>query len=211
ENCLITVIGEVGDFLGYKSARAKIDLKGNARDKAAMGVRGGKVSIAGNVAGSVGGDTSDSYIEIGKNVGRVAKNSNNATFIIHGDINWNIEGSISKTLIRVDGSVGTSFKEERESPDICPGLTHNSIVIVGGNIYGNLGKGFQSGRIFVWGKVAGKIDTKEIEGGYIYLNSKKTSFFKRIMSGFDLKIKVQKLSEGGYLYINKEEDIKDLL
>jgi formylmethanofuran dehydrogenase subunit C len=211
ENCFIKIIGEVGDFLGYKSQNANIELKGNARDKAAMAIKGGKVSIAGNVAGSVGGNISDSYIHVDKNVGRIAKNNHNSSFIIQGDINWNIEGNIYKTLIRVDGDIGMSFKEEGKYPDICPYLSQNSIIIVGGNIYGNIGKRAKSGMVFVWGKVNGKIDTKEIERGYIYLNSSSTSVLRRIISTFGLKIKIKKLPESGYLYINKDEDLSKIL
>lgn len=211
--CKIIIDGNVGNYLGYRSIRLFIELRGDARDRVAMGVGEGRISIIGNVAGGIGGESKNVTIEVDGSVGRINKGNMESRFLISENINWNIGENLSQCFIKVNGDVGMSYKETGKLIPVAPKLLEGSVLLIGGDVYGNLGKDLEIGKIFVWGKVHGSVEIEDKEGGFIYLNKKKTPLAKRLLGGIGkgIGLKYVNLKESGYLFVKDEEDLKELI
>lgn len=211
--CKIIVDGNVGDYLGYRSIKLNLELHGDARDRVAMGVGEGHLLITGNVAGGIGGDSNCLTVEVEGSVGRINGNNRSSKFFINEDVQWGIGENLSDCFIKINGNVGIKYKKTGRIIPIAPKLSKNSFLIVGGDIYGNLGKDLENAKIFVWGKVYGEVSISDTGGGFVYLNKKNVPIQKRLLGGLgkSIGLKYVKLKESGYLFIEKEEDIKELI
>ena len=211
--CKITIEGNVGNYLGYRSIRLYIELRGDAGDGVAMGVGEGHLSIIGSVDGGIGGESSNITLEVDGSVGRINSENNESRFLISEDIQWDIGENLSNCFIKVNGNVGMSYKKTGKLMPIAPKLMRGSVLLIGGDVYGNIGKDLESGKIFVWGRVHGEVEIEDIGGGFIYLNKKKVPIAKRLLGvvGKGVGLKYVNLKESKYLFIENEEDVKELL
>jgi|GEM_PF-1236560 formylmethanofuran dehydrogenase subunit C len=211
--CKIVVEGHVGDYLGFRAPHANLEVKGSARDRVAMAVGQGDVRIEGDVAGGLGGNTHDTRLEVDGDVGRINRDHHGCTIIVSGDVHWGISENQADCFIKVCGNVGLKYKKTGKMQDIAAGLTKNSVLLVGGDVYGNLGKRMELAKIFVWGRVYGEIEVSDTQGGFIYLNKKSTPFLQRMKSsiGGAVGIKYATLKESGYLFAEGPEDVKGLI
>lgn len=209
----ILVEGNVGDYLGYRSPRLNMEVRGSVRDNVGMAAGDGKLRIQGNIAGGLGGHAQNVRIEVVGSVGSINGENTGCTFLIEENVQGEIAGDQAGCFIKVAGSVGLEYKNKKERLDVAPGMTKNAMLLIGGNVYGNLGKGLGVGRIFVWGRVYGEIQTMGIEGGYIYLNRKSTPVFERMRNfiGGDISVKYVALKESGYLFAEGPDDIKEIV
>jgi formylmethanofuran dehydrogenase subunit C len=211
--CKIIINGNVGNYLGYRSIRLFIELRGDARDGVAMGVGEGHISIVGNVVGGIGGESNNIKIEVDGSVGRINKDNTESRFLISENIHWDIGENLRQCFVKVNGDVGTNYKETGKQMSIAPKLLQGSVLLIGGDVYGNLGKGLAIGKIFVWGKVYGTVEMEDKDGGFVYLNKKKIPLAKRLLGGIGkgIGLKYVNLKESGYLFAENEEDLKELI
>jgi formylmethanofuran dehydrogenase subunit C len=165
------------------------------------------------VLGGLGGNTQSTRIEVYGSVGRINPNNLSCTIMVSENINFGIGESQMGCFIKVCGSVGTEFRKGRRTPDIAPRLRKNSVILIGGDVYGNIGKDMEVARIYVWGRVHGEIKASDYEGGFIYLNKKSAPLLKRITQSLGGKIGVKylPLKESGYLFAEGHDDLADLI
>lgn len=211
--CKINIEGDVGDYLGFRAPHANLEVKGSARDRVAMAMGQGVVRIEGDVVAGLGGNTHDARLDVDGDVGRINKDHHGCTIIVSGDVHWGISENQADCFIKVCGNIGLKYKKTGKMQDIAAGLVKNSVLLVGGDVYGNLGKRMELAKIFVWGRVHGEIQVSDTQGGFIYLNKKKTPFLQRIKSsiGGAVGIKYVSLKESGYLFAEGPEDVKELI
>jgi formylmethanofuran dehydrogenase subunit C len=212
-NCKIIIDGNVGDYLGYRSKKLNIEIHGDVRDRVAMGVGEGYLLVTGNVAGGIGGDSSCLTVEVEGSVGRINSNNSSSRFLINEDVQWGIGENLSDCFIKINGNVGIKYMKTKKLFPIAPRLTKNSLLIVGGDVCGHLGKEMENAKIFVWGKVHGEVNIPDTGGGFVYLNKKNVPIKKRFLGGLgkSIGLKYVNLKESAYLFIEKEEDIKELI
>jgi hypothetical protein len=209
----LTVDGNVGDYLGYRASQANIEVTGSAKENAGMAIGYGSMKIDGDVAGALGGNTQSTRLEVGGSVGSIGNDNVGCTILIGADINWGIGENQQDCFIKVCGSVGVKARKSEKHLNIATGLCRNSILLVGENVYGNLGKGMEVAKVFVWGRVHGQIEVSDIGGGFVYLNKRKNRLLDRLKSviGGSIGIKYVKLKESGYLFAEEPDDIKDIV
>jgi formylmethanofuran dehydrogenase subunit C len=209
----ILIEGNVGDFLGYRAPQLNMEVKGSARDRAAMAVGGGSLKIEGDVAGALGGNSHDTRMEVDGSVGRVHKDNFGCKISIGGDIHWGISEHQSDCFIKVCGSVGVKAKKSGKMQDVAAGLCKNAALLVGGDVYGHLGKKMELAKVYVWGRVYGEIHSSDAQGGFIYLNKKSTPFLERMKKsiGGAIGVKYVALKESGYLFAEEPEDLKEMI
>ncbi len=212
-NTQILVQGNVGDYLGYRSPVVRIEVKGSARDRVGMAVGEGSLKIEGDVQGGLAGNAQSTRMEVEGSVGRINRENMSCTFLIGGDVHWGIGEKQADCFIKVCGNIGMKYKKSGRLVDVAAGMTKNSVLLVGGDVYGHLGKNLELARIYVWGKVHGDIRVSDAEGGFIYLNKKSTSLIKRLKRsiGSDIGIKYVSLKDSGYLFVESAEEVKDLV
>jgi hypothetical protein len=209
----ILVEGNVGDYLGYRARRANIEVTGTARDKTGMAIGEGKVRIEGDVNGHLGGNTESTIFEVDGSVGAIEGDNTICTILIGGDVHWGIGENQQECFIRVCGSVGLKSKESGKALDIAVGLAKNSMLLVGDDIYGNIGKGMEVAKIFVWGRVYGEIQASDTGGGFIYLHKRKTPIYERIKKSFGggVGVKYVSLKDSGYLFAEGPDDVQEII
>jgi formylmethanofuran dehydrogenase subunit C len=209
----ISIIGNVGDHLGYRSPAVRIEVKGSARDRAGMAMGDGFLRIEGDVKGGLGGDTSYARFEVEGNVGRINRDNIQCAMSIGGDVHWGIGEKQSECFIKVCGSVGLRYKKTGKLMDIAPGLVKNAVILIGGDVFGNLGKNMELAKIYIWGRVYGEIQASDSEGGFIYLNKKGSPLISRLKKtlGGNIGIKYVTLRDSGYLFAEGPDDIKEIV
>lgn len=211
--CRILVEGDVGDYLAYRSARASVEVRGSARDRVGMAVGEGFIRVEGDVAGALAGNTHNTRLEVDGSVGRIQKDNSGCKILVGGDVHWSIGENQSDCFIKVCGSLGLKYRKSGRLLDMAAGLNRNSVLMVGGDVWGNIGSKMEVARVLVWGKVYGQIQVADNQGGFIYLNKKSTPFYKRIARsiGGDIGLKYVSLKESGYLFAQDPEDVKELI
>lgn len=211
--CRILVHGDVDDFLAYRAAKASVEVRGSARDRVGMAVGEGFIRVEGDVAGGLGGNTHNTRLEVEGNVGRIQRDNSGCKILVGGDVNWNIGENQSDCFIKVCGNVAMRYKASGKLVEVAPGLSRNSVLMVGGDVWGHLGSRMEVARVLVWGKVHGEIHVADNQGGFIYLNKKSVPFYKRMVRsvGGDIGIKYVQLKESGYLFAEDPEDIKEII
>jgi hypothetical protein len=209
----ISIEGNAGDYLGYRSACMDIEVQGNAGDRVGMAVGEGQVQIDGDVSGGLGGNSQNVRFEVLGSAGAIYRHNNNCTILVGEDLHKNIEEGQNGCFIRISGDVGVDHKNSENLPEVAPDLAKNSLLLIGGDVYGSLGKGLGVARILIWGKVYGRIEAAESEGGFIYLNKKSAPILQRIKQSFGgrLSVKHIALKESGYLFVESPEDVKELI
>ncbi len=211
--CRILVEGDVGDYLAYRSARASVEVKGSARDRVGMAVGEGFIRVEGDVAGALAGNTHNTRLEVDGSVGRVQRDNSGCKILVGGDVHWSIGENQSGCFIKVCGNLGMKYRRSGKLVDMAAGLSKNSVLLVGGDVWGNIGANMEIARVLVWGKVHGQIHVEDNQGGFIYLNKKSTPFYKRFVRtiGGDIGLKYVSLKESGYLFAEDPEDIKEII
>jgi formylmethanofuran dehydrogenase subunit C len=209
----ISVSGNVGDHLGYRAPKANIEVKGSVRDRAGMAVGDGTIRIEGDVAGGLGGNAQSARLEVDGSVGRINRDNFGCKILIAEDVHWGIGDNQADCFIKVCGNVGMKYKSGGKLLDIAPGLSKNSALLVGGDVFGNIGTRMEIAKILVWGRVHGETRASDNQGGFIYLNKKSTSMITRAVKslGGDIGIKYVTLKESGYLFAEDPEDIKEII
>ena len=209
----ILIEGDVGDHLGYRAPQLNIEVKGSARDRAGMALGGGTLKIEGDVAGALGGSAHDTRIEVEGSVGRIQKDNFGCKIVIGGDVLWGISENQSDCFIKVCGSVGVKYKKTGKIQDVAAGLSKNAALLVGGDVYGHLGKNMELAKVYIWGRVFGEIHSSDAQGGFIYMNKKSTPFLERIKKsiGGAIGVKYVTLKESGYLFADEREDLKEIV
>lgn len=212
-DCRIVVEGQVGDYLAYRAAKANVEVKGSARDKVGMAVGEGYVRIEGDVAGGIAGNTQNTVLEVDGSVGRVYGDNCGCKIIIGGDVHWNIGENQWECFIKVCGSVGMKYSKSGKLMDVAVGLAKNSVLLIGGDVWGNLGSKIEVAKVLVWGRIHGEVSVSNSQGGFVYINKKKVPLFKRIATfvGRDIGVKYVGLKESGYLFAKDLQDVKDLI
>ena len=211
--CRIVVEGDVGDYLAYRSAKACVEVKGSARDRVGMAVGDGYIRIEGDVAGGLAGNAHNTRFEVDGSVGRIQRENSGCKIMIGGDVHWSIGEKQLACFIKICGNVGMKYRKSGKLVDMASGLGRNSVLLVGGDVWGNLGTGMEVAKILVWGKVHGEIRVSDTQGGFIYLNRKKVPLLKRIAGtiGSEIGVRYVELKESGYLFAEDPEEVKDLI
>lgn len=211
--CRILVLGDVGDYLAYRSARASVEVRGSARDRVGVAVGEGFIRVEGDVAGGLAGNTHNTRLEVDGSVGRIQKDNSGCKILVGGDVHWSIGENQSDCFIKVCGNLGMKYRKSGKLVDMAAGLSRNSVLLVGGDVWGNIGAKMEIARVLVWGKVYGRIQVADNQGGFIYLNKKSTPFYKRIVRsiGGDIGLKYVSLKESGYLFAEDPEDVKEII
>jgi len=211
--CRIVVEGDVGDYLAYRSAKACVEVKGSARDRVGMAVGDGYIKIEGDVAGGLAGNAHNTRFEVDGSVGRIQRENSGCKIMIGGDVHWSIGERQLGCFIKICGNVGMKYRKTGKLVDMASGLGRNSVLLVGGDVWGNLGTGMEVAKILVWGKVHGEIKVSDTQGGFIYLNRKKVPLLKRIAGtiGSEIGVRYVELKESGYLFAEDPEEVKDLI
>jgi formylmethanofuran dehydrogenase subunit C len=211
--CRILVEGDVGDYLAYRAARASVEVRGSARDRVGMAVGEGFIRVEGDVAGGLGGNTHNTRLEVDGSVGRIQRDNSGCKILVGGDVHWSIGDNQLDCFIKVCGNVGMKYRQSGKLVDMAAGLGRNSVLLVGGDVWGNIGTRMEIARVLVWGKVHGEIHVADNQGGFIYLNKKSTPFYKRMARsvGGDIGVKYVILKDSGYLFAEDPEDIKELI
>lgn len=211
--CRILVLGDVGDYLAYRSARASVEVRGSARDRVGVAVGEGFIRVEGDVAGGLAGNTHNTRLEVDGSVGRIQKDNSGCKILVGGDVHWSIGENQSGCFIKVCGNLGMKYRKSGKLVDMAAGLNRNSVLLIGGDVWGNIGAKMEIARVLVWGKVHGRIQVADNQGGFIYLNKKSTPFYKRIVRsvGGDIGLKYVSLKESGYLFAEDPEDVKEII
>ncbi|MEJ5376131.1 MAG: hypothetical protein WHX93_06100 [bacterium] len=211
--CRILVEGNVGDYLAYRSARASVEVRGSARDRVGMAVGEGFIRVEGDVAGGLAGGTHNTRLEVDGSVGRIQKDNSGCKILVGGDVHWSIGENQFDCFIKVCGNVGMKYRKSGKLVDMAAGLSRNSVVLIGGDVWGNIGSNMEIAKVLIWGKVHGQIQVADNQGGFIYLNKKSTPFYKRVVRsiGGDIGLKYVSLRESGYLFAEDPEDIKEII
>jgi formylmethanofuran dehydrogenase subunit C len=209
----VQIQGHVGDYLGYRSPRIDIEVEGTVRDRVVAAVGDGSLKVVGDIIGGLGGGSQSLRVHVDGSIGRVNPNNQSCTILVAEDIQWGIGENQSDCFIKVCGSVGMKFKKSGKLQDIAAGLSKNSTLLVGGDIYGNVGRDMELAKVYIWGKIHGDIQASDTEGGFIYCNKRSTPIFKRLKKsiGGDIGIQYVTLKDSGYLFAEEPADLQEII
>jgi formylmethanofuran dehydrogenase subunit C len=209
----IIVEGNVGDHLGYRSPQANIEVRGKARDRVGMAMGEGTLKIEGEVAGGLAGNTHNCRIEVDGSVGRINRENVGCKILVGGDVHWGIGESQAECFIKVCGSLGSKHLKSGKLTDVASKLTKNTVLLVGGDVYGHIGRGMELAKVLVWGRVHGEIHVSDTQGGFVYLHKKSTPLLQRVAKsiGGAIGVKYVTLKDSGYIFAEEPDDIKEII
>lgn len=152
----ITVIGNVGDFLGAESYGAVIIVEGDAEYGTGIGMRNSKITVSNT--GELGGAfTNNSSFTVLENAGPgLGSHMNGGVILLKGNAAGSVGDGMKDGLIVIEGNVGiaTPIFPPKDPTNI--GNMLGGRVIVKGEIDGDI-TGKPGGELHIHGKVLGKI------------------------------------------------------